>query len=72
MHIDVQGQTHQRLLCRVPALKEWAIIVSMLLGESLGESAWTDLLLVLKNAAHKACGGALSLLQPDGRCAPMP
>ena len=43
--------------------------MALLLGEGLEEAAWTDLLLVLRYAVHRACGGCLSLHQPEGRWA---
>ena len=37
-------------------------------AEQLGEDSWTDLLLVLRCAMHKAGGGdLLALHRPDGR-----
>ena len=67
MHVRSRAPAEPGHACRVDALREWPVIVAMLLGDSLGEAAWTDLLLVLRYAARKACGGLLSIHQPEGK-----
>ena len=56
---------------RVAVLMNWPVMVRLLLDdattEQLGEQGWTNLLLVLRCAVHKATGGALCLQRPDAR-----
>ena len=59
--------------CRVPILSDWKFLVETVdrddAAERHGEAGLTNLVLTLRAAAHKGCGGSLVANRQDARCA---